>query len=107
MQACLRAPVWMIPRQSAFGFFAAVKGSELINDMQKFIIQETGLVPATDILTPCHVPHMFMCLLWLQGVKPEARTFNIIVFACNLCGQPLQAPEVGCSAHSLWAMTIC
>ncbi|CAL5223927.1 g6528 [Coccomyxa viridis] len=28
------------------------------------------------------------------GVKPEARTFNIIVFACNLCGQPLQAPEV-------------
>ncbi len=81
----------MIARQSAFGFFAAVKGSELINDMQKFIIQETGLVPATDILTPCHVPHMFMCLLWLQGVKPEARTFN----HHRLCLQPSRAAAAG------------
>lgn len=30
----------------------------------------------------------------LQGVEPEARTFNTIIIACNLCGQPLQALEV-------------
>ena len=30
----------------------------------------------------------------MQGVEPEARTFNTIIIACNLCGQPLQALEV-------------
>ena len=36
----------------------------------------------------------------MQGVEPEARTFNTIIIACNLCGQPLQALEVS-STHCL------
>lgn len=36
----------------------------------------------------------------MQGVEPEARTFNTIIIACNLCGQPLQALEVS-SSHCL------
>ena len=71
-------------------FFAAVKGSELINDTHDFIMQE-GLMPATEFLTPCHVRHMLMCLLWLQGVEPEARTLYTIIIACNLYMQPLQS----------------
>ena len=65
---------------------------------QKLIVEEIGLLPATDILNS---PRMKMCMLWLQGAEPEARTFNTIIIACNLCGQPLQALEVCCSAHSL------
>ena len=33
-------------------------------------------------------------------MEPEARTFNTIIIACNLCGQPLQALEVS-SSHCL------
>jgi hypothetical protein len=33
-------------------------------------------------------------LMW-QGLEPEARTFNTIIIACNMCGQPQEALRVG------------
>ena len=32
-------------------------------------------------------------LMW-QGLEPEARTFNTIIIACNMCGQPQEALRV-------------
>lgn len=35
-------------------------------------------------------------LYWpvLQGLQPETRTFNTIIIACNMCGQPTEALKV-------------
>lgn len=37
-------------------------------------------------------------LMW-QGLEPEARTFNTIIIACNMCGQPQEALRVGAIFH--------
>ena len=42
----------------------------------------------------------------MQGVEPEARTFNTIIIACNLCGQPLQALEVSSSHCSHFQLQV-
>ena len=31
--------------------------------------------------------------MW-QGLEPETRTFNTIIIACNMCGQPQEALRV-------------
>ena len=68
-----------------------LRHSEVTTDHRKR--DESGNTPATLADKPMRV-----IVMWTQGVEPEARTFNTIIIACNLCGQPLQALEVSRSA---------
>jgi hypothetical protein len=41
-----------------------------------------------------------VCLLFLQDLEPEVRTFNTAIIACNMCGQPQEALKVSKAAYS-------
>lgn len=33
--------------------------------------------------------------VYMQGLKPEVRTFNTVIIAANMCNQPAEALKVG------------
>lgn len=33
--------------------------------------------------------------VYMQGLKPEVRTFNTVIIAANMCNQPTEALKVG------------